>query len=252
MLSLTDKILTLLYYCLENYDSGFEDLYHPEKFIFNSFSKGYHPRTVYQELWKLKKSGALKKSSRDGQTYYHLTATGKTGPAKAIPLLRFQRQWDGKWRIVIFDIDEKHRRLRDTVRTKLRQLGFGLWQRSIWLTPFDVADDMNNFLEKLDLKGTVEVLEAKRLFVSDEKALAAKVWDLPKLNDTYHRLEVEWIEAREQYIKNLPILRKIAASLQNRYLEITWHDPGLPTALLPEPWAGDSVKKLFFEWNKIV
>lgn len=252
MLSLTDKILTLLYCTLENYDGGLEDLYHPEKFVYNSFAKSYHQRSVYQELWKLHKRGDIKRASRDGQTYYHLTPVGKSYSVKSIPLFRFQRKWDGKWRIVIFDIDEKHRRLRDNVRSKLRQLGFGLWQRSIWLTPFDVADDMNRFLETLDLKGTVEVLEAKRLFVSDERALAAKVWDLPKLNKAYEALVKEWESAKEQYSKNLPILRKIAASLQTRYLETIWKDPGLPEVLLPEAWSGGQAKKLFYEWLKLV
>lgn len=44
--------------------------------------------------------------------------------------------WDQKWRIVLFDIPEKHKTARDALTSKLRDLGFFQMQRSVWIHPF--------------------------------------------------------------------------------------------------------------------
>ena len=45
-------------------------------------------------------------------------------------------RWDGKWRIVFFDIPEKQRAARVALINTLRDLGFQLLQRSIWIHPY--------------------------------------------------------------------------------------------------------------------
>lgn len=50
------------------------------------------------------------------------------------------KRWDGKWRLVIFDVPEKRRRDRDLLRRTLRQLGFYRLQQSVWLYPYDCCD----------------------------------------------------------------------------------------------------------------
>ena len=45
------------------------------------------------------------------------------------------KDWDGKWRIVAFDIPEKKRRVREKLREYLIILGFKPIQKSLWITP---------------------------------------------------------------------------------------------------------------------
>jgi hypothetical protein len=45
------------------------------------------------------------------------------------------RKWDEKWRILIFDIPERRRHIRDKVRELLRGSGFVRVQDSVWLYP---------------------------------------------------------------------------------------------------------------------
>jgi phenylacetic acid degradation operon negative regulatory protein len=47
-----------------------------------------------------------------------------------------QHQWDGKWRIAIFDIPDSKKLARDTLRRTLRHLGFVQLQESVWVTPY--------------------------------------------------------------------------------------------------------------------
>lgn len=248
MLSLREKILLLLYLSLEEWGSGLEVLYHPYSFFYTSFSRGYKQSSVRQRLWEMAREGSLKKTEKGSEDAFQISPQGKEWLKLRVPLLRFRRRWDGRWRLVIFDIAESSRLLRDSVRRKLKELGFGRWQRSIWLTPFDVAEEMNKFLESLSLKGPVEVLEARRLFVRDEKELAEKAWRLDKLNGRYRTLVKEWEEGKARCKRDLPTLRRIAASLQDKYLAVLYDDPGLPAALLPKDWKGKELQRLLREW----
>lgn len=50
------------------------------------------------------------------------------------------KRWDGLWRVLIFDIPEKRKRLRDQVRRMLLAIGFTRVQDSVWLYPYDCED----------------------------------------------------------------------------------------------------------------
>jgi DNA-binding transcriptional regulator PaaX len=45
------------------------------------------------------------------------------------------KSWDGKWRIVLFDIPEEDRMFRDILREHLRELGFYKLQHSVFVSP---------------------------------------------------------------------------------------------------------------------
>ena len=55
--------------------------------------------------------------------------------------------WDGKWRVVIFDVPERIRRLRDTLRHRLKQLGFHELQKSVFVFPFECQDEIDYVIE---------------------------------------------------------------------------------------------------------
>jgi hypothetical protein len=45
-------------------------------------------------------------------------------------------RWDGKWRMVLFDIPAKKSRARHSFRKRLKELGLILYQRSVWVYPY--------------------------------------------------------------------------------------------------------------------
>ncbi len=45
-------------------------------------------------------------------------------------------RWDGKWRMLIFDIKEKRRKVRATLRNLLAGAGFIRLQDSVWIHPY--------------------------------------------------------------------------------------------------------------------
>ncbi|MDO8492291.1 MAG: hypothetical protein Q7S34_01460 [bacterium] len=73
----------------------------------------------------------------------HLTPKGES-TLRRFELREFKlkkpRHWDGKWRVLIFDIPEKRRRLRDRIRETLVMIGFVRLQDSVWAYPYDCED----------------------------------------------------------------------------------------------------------------
>lgn len=91
--------------------------------------------------------------------YLHLTPKGE----RAIRLFEARksgttqpRKWDGKWRILIFDIPEYRRPLRNKIRQTLLAIGFVRLQDSVWIYPYDCEDLVA--LLKADFKVGKDVL----------------------------------------------------------------------------------------------
>ncbi len=54
--------------------------------------------------------------------------------------LKKPRRWDEKWRMLIFDIPEKRKKIRNKVRLILKKMGFKRLQNSVWVIPYDCED----------------------------------------------------------------------------------------------------------------
>src|SRR5438876_201469 len=63
-------------------------------------------------------------------------------------VLRLPRRWDKKWRTVAFDIPTKQSKERAAFVQRLRELGFTMLQKSLWVYPaecFDVVIKLADF-----------------------------------------------------------------------------------------------------------
>jgi len=78
-------------------------------------------------------------------------------------------RWDKKWRLVIFDIPEKHKLARESLRAKLKDLGFRELQHSVWVYPHDCEAEINFIVEVFDIRPYVRLIEA--LKITDEASL---------------------------------------------------------------------------------
>lgn len=99
---------------------------------------------VKSALASLCKRGLISFENRAGKRYVRLTEAGK----KYLVIERYKmsrrdapkRKWDGRWRIVMFDIPEKRRRTRDAFRSIMKDAGFVRFQDSAWIYPYDCED----------------------------------------------------------------------------------------------------------------
>ncbi|OHA09179.1 MAG: hypothetical protein A3B37_01395 [Candidatus Sungbacteria bacterium RIFCSPLOWO2_01_FULL_59_16] len=70
------------------------------------------------------------------------------------------KRWDGKWRLIAFDIPEKKKLARDALRRKLKELGFLQAQRSVWIHPFECRNEINFVAEVFRVSPYVWMFEA--------------------------------------------------------------------------------------------
>ncbi len=77
--------------------------------------------------------------------------------------LKRPRKWDGYWRLVLFDIPEKHKMGREALRSKLKQLGFFPLQKSCFIYPFDCKSEITFISESFEVAPYVNFILVKEL-----------------------------------------------------------------------------------------
>jgi phenylacetic acid degradation operon negative regulatory protein len=78
--------------------------------------------------------------------------------------LKNPKKWDGKWRVVVFDIPIASRIIRDAFRRKLKEFGFYAFQQSIWIYPYHCEEEVKLLREFFGLnKKQIQVLEVNKL-----------------------------------------------------------------------------------------
>jgi len=79
------------------------------------------------------------------------------------------KRWDKKWRVLIFDVPEKRRGIRDKVRNIITSVGFMKLQKSVWVYPYDCEDFVN--LIKADFKIGKDLLYLIVDSIENDKAI---------------------------------------------------------------------------------
>ena len=81
-------------------------------------------------------------------------------------------QWDGKWRVVLFDIPEKERSSRDVLRKHLRNTGFFQLQRSAFVLPYPCFHALDLIIQSVNAAPYVTFFETDSLGYHEASALA--------------------------------------------------------------------------------
>lgn len=155
MKNVKQKVLLLLYAGIA---FGFSYSYRRQWRILSGVAKEWsaiNKRHLQDEIRKLYQSKLIeKKENPDGSITILLTQKGKL-KALTYHLQKISvkfREWDGKWRIVVFDIPEKLRRRRDALREKLKELGFYELQKSCFIFPHECKDEIDFLIEFFELR----------------------------------------------------------------------------------------------------
>lgn len=149
-------------------------------------------------------------------------------------------KWLGEWYLVNFDIPEKLRWKRDMLRNKLKEMGFGKLQDSIWISPFNLLAEVEKIINEYSLESYVILSISNRVGRIDSKKLAEKIWKTLEIQEEYQKFISEFEEKQN----HSPIEATFC------YHSILEKDPQLPKELLPDDWAGDEAYELYLEITK--
>jgi DNA-binding transcriptional regulator PaaX len=122
----------------------------------------YYVNKKVQELIDRK---LLSIESTDGKFYIELTKAGE------LRLNKFRlkesnknpKKWDGKWRIIIFDVWERARNKRDHFRMEIKEFGFKQVQQSVWAYPYECNEFIELIKSEMHLGQNVKYLLVEKI-----------------------------------------------------------------------------------------
>ncbi len=77
--------------------------------------------------------------------------------------LEMTQPWDGKWRLVMYDIPENKRNARAQIRRLIKQLGFVQLQQSVWAHPLPCLEQFELIKEANKLEDSLVLIETSRV-----------------------------------------------------------------------------------------
>ncbi|OGI68111.1 hypothetical protein A2738_02920 [Candidatus Nomurabacteria bacterium RIFCSPHIGHO2_01_FULL_42_15] len=106
------------------------------------------------------------KDNKDGTTTLVLNENGRK---KALRFninkieIKKPARWDEKWRVVMFDIPEKLKRLRDSLRLHFREIGLIEFQKSVFVYPYPCGEEIEFILELYNARKYVRFILAEEV-----------------------------------------------------------------------------------------
>lgn len=122
-------------------------------------------RSLHESVKNLYKSKLIKSiENSDGSVIMTLTEKGKlttvTYNIERLKLIK-PKNWDGFWRVVLFDIPEYKKMARDALSFKLKSIGFYPLQKSVFVYPYDCKKELGFLVEFFELRPYVRLLIVK-------------------------------------------------------------------------------------------
>jgi len=196
----------------------------------------------------LVEQGTIFKFEENSQVSYQLSNSGYEELSLEFPFCRFLRDnWDGKWRIVSYEIPEKQRDLRDKLRREVSSWGLGPWHRSFWITPHPIIPYLQKLVANKEEEKYIQAFDSDHVFGMKE-VLINKVWDLKSLEVSYKNLFKNWHNILATENSN----DKKFSLIVSEYIKILRTDPGLPKEILDERWIGFEAFAIFKDIRKIL
>ncbi|MFD5825281.1 PaaX family transcriptional regulator C-terminal domain-containing protein [Lentzea sp. NPDC060358] len=204
-------------------------------------------------LSRLSRRGLLELSRVGRHTYYALSDRAarvlEDGLRQIVAFGASEEPWPGTWTVAVFSVPEDQRDLRHALRTRLSWLGFASLFDGVWVSPHDRVTEITSVLAELGIDSAA-VLRAE---VADGSPLGGdplNAWDLDALRARYDALIDEYSAVRARLAAGLVgtaealVVRTALMDAWNRFPGL---DPGLPSALLPQPWPRARARALFTE-----
>lgn len=128
--------------------------------------KRYNPYFLKRTIARLEQQKYVEIKESKGVKVLVLTQAGRRRILKyALDQLNVAKpkRWDGRWRMVLYDVKEPQKELRDIFRSALHNLGFYKLQESVWLYPYPCEEQITFLREYYGVGNEVLYIVANRL-----------------------------------------------------------------------------------------
>lgn len=132
--------------------------------IFRKYEKELGKREFGKLIYYLKGKNLIRIKSLEGKQAVMITQNGLSQILKASFKLEVRKKRkDGKWIMIAYDIPEKHKKARILLRSILANLGYKMFQQSIWVCPYDVSNKTEKLLQMYDLDRYVKIFLIEKM-----------------------------------------------------------------------------------------
>lgn len=114
-------------------------------------------KDFYNNIYRLIDQELLERNENNKGIILNLSEEGKKILSRIVP------ERDGIWKLVIFDIPEKQKKVRTVLRAKLKQLHFQKWQNSIWISPYALDKEIEEEFSQLAKHYFVRLIKTKEI-----------------------------------------------------------------------------------------
>lgn len=167
-----------------------EEIFNPKsRYTFSkSFNEYWQARTIdkmnfHRKIYRLNQQKYIKTYAKNENKYLKLTQKGKNKIRRYLIeeiKIRKAKKWDKKWRVVIFDIPEDKKTIRNMLSRTLKRLGFIALQKSVFIYPFECFNEINQIRSIFNAKKYIQYIIAEK--VETEFDLIKKFCDYKILN----------------------------------------------------------------------
>lgn len=140
---------------------------------YHTFCQHGSKQSLYSATKRLREAGLIVKKA----DIFYLTEKGEKEAFWANMNLEFHSysakkkippKWDGKWRIIFFDVPEKKKQHRNYLRSIIKGVGFKEFQKSIWVYPHKVPDFLIEILQEDNILPYTRFLTTNNIDYDDD------------------------------------------------------------------------------------
>lgn len=202
--------------------------YHSERWGFNAKEELYTIQAMAKALERLRDEGLIEENDKKDKKTLHLTHKGELSINWLTPYLKKpEGRWDGKWYVVIFDIPEGIKNARNLLRRKLRDLGFGQLQKSVFISSYNSLAIINDLAKRNEMDKYLRTMIVEK--IDNDKELIEKAWNWERLKNSLEKFIKKC--QNFQRLKKQSLVKK--KELEIELAKILKSDPSLPNKFIP-------------------
>ncbi len=210
----------------------------------------YPNQSAYRSArYRLRKKGLIAYQRQGGKNpVLMLTPEGKAQrPDVLRPEKHWNRKWNRIWYVLVYDVPEKERPYRASLRGFLRQMRMGCLQGSVWVTPDDIRPEFADLKDAGGVSNFAFLFEARTVLGQPPREVVDAAWDfrrLLQLQEYYCKAsEINLHRIRNTQCDSNALLN-LARDELAAYLRAMGDDPLLPRVLWPPDYRGGDVFRL--------
>ncbi len=200
------------------------------------YFEGLNLQVIFSSLGRLVNRGWVSKKIKRNETGYTITLHGVNELNQTLDAIKESeiQQWNKSWHLVIFDIPETKRKLRDNFRNLLKEIGYGMLTSSVWISPWDKGELIKRYAKRYNLGENIfqmQTIDGQESY--NATILAHRCWNWSKIEDSYKEFIQRAAKALRQLKEGDNQSRFEAKRLVFLYAEAVKHDPQLPADIAP-------------------